>query len=78
MSTESEKVKAIIRDVFDFQKPIEDSYRPTDIEGWDSIGHVKLILRLEKEMNINFSIDELIEMETVGKMVAVIDRKLAS
>lgn len=77
MSELSEKVKSIIGDVFSISQPIEDELCPSDIEGWDSVGHVKLIVRLESELNINFDLDELIEMINVGSIISVIERKFA-
>jgi acyl carrier protein len=49
---------------------------PSDIEGWDSMGHVTLASSLEQEFNLSFDVDELMELENVREIVRVVQSKL--
>jgi acyl carrier protein len=49
---------------------------PGDVNAWDSMGHVTLASSLEQEFNVNFDVDELMEMENVREIVRVVQSKL--
>lgn len=48
--------------------------RPADVEGWDSLANVSIVFCLEEA----FGVDDLLlaGFETVGDLVALIDRRL--
>jgi acyl carrier protein len=49
---------------------------PSDIKGWDSMGHITLASSLEQEFDVNLDVDELMEMEDVREIVRILKRKL--
>lgn len=49
---------------------------PSDIPGWDSIGHLSLASNLEQTFAIDLDVDELIEMENVREIVRIISAKM--
>jgi acyl carrier protein len=49
---------------------------PGDIRAWDSMGHVTLASSLEREFNVTFDVDELMEMENVRAIVRIVQSKL--
>lgn len=72
-----EKVNEIFRDVFDDEDLIiTDSTNSDDIEDWDSLEHISLIISMEKEFNLKFDIKEVNKLENVGQMVDMIREKL--
>lgn len=72
-----EKVTAIFRDVFDDDDLIvTDSTNSDDIEDWDSLEHIALIVSMEKEFDMKFDIKEVNKLENVGQMVDMIVSKL--
>ena len=72
-----EKVNEIFRDVFDDDTlVIVDSTNSDDIEDWDSLEHISLIISMEKEFNLKFDIKEVNKLENVGGMVDMIKEKL--
>ena len=72
-----EKVTRIFRDVFDDDTlVIEDSTTSSDIEDWDSLEHIALIVSMEKEFDLKFDIKEVNKLENVGEMVDLIISKL--
>lgn len=72
-----EKVNEIFRDVFDDKTlVIVDSTNSDDIEDWDSLEHISLIISMEKEFDMKFDIKEVNELENVGQMVDMIKMKM--
>ena len=48
----------------------------SDVQGWDSIAHVKLLIALEDRFRIRFTTGEAARMENVGHMVEYIEKRL--
>jgi acyl carrier protein len=73
-----EKLAEIIRTVFD-DDSVEIDSRTTahDVDGWDSLSHVNLILAIESGFNIKFSQKELLTFKNVGDLHDCIETKLA-
>lgn len=72
-----EKVTAIFRDVFDDDAlVITDSTNSSDIEDWDSLEHITLVVSMEKEFNLKFDLKEVNALANVGEMVDLIASKL--
>ncbi len=67
----------IFQQVFD-DPALEVSAATTadDVEGWDSLSHVNLILAVEQGFGIRFSQKELLTFQNVGDMLASIEGKL--
>lgn len=77
MSTK-EKLQEVFRDVFDDEEiEIERETTAEDIDAWDSLTHVQLIVAVEKEFQVKFSTVEVMKMKNVGEFIDLIDRKLA-
>ncbi len=67
----------IFRNVFDDTSlMVNDSTTSNDIEDWDSLEQINLVVAIEKKFNIKFSINEVIEFKNVGEMVDKIMSKL--
>ena len=72
-----EKVQRIFREVFDDDTlVIEDSTNSSDIEDWDSLEHITLVVSIEKEFGLKFDLKEVNELANVGEMVDLIASKL--
>ena len=70
-------VTEIFRDVFDDEELIiGDETNSSDIEDWDSLEHITLIISMEKEFNMKFDIKEVNKLENVGQMIDLIMRKM--
>ena len=67
------RLATIFEDVFD-----EDSIKITpelsakDVDGWDSLAHIRLILTVEKAFKIKLSTSEVGKLENVSDLVAII------
>lgn len=72
------KVKQIISDVLDL--PDVQLTRETtaeEVEGWDSLNHINIILAVEQHFGIKVRTAEIEELRNVGELVDVVDSKMA-
>jgi len=75
------QLEKIIRDVFDDDE-IEISPETTagDVDGWDSLNHINLIVAVEQHFGVKFATAEIsglkAEGQNVGTFLQLIDRKL--
>ena len=73
-----EKLQEVFRDVFDDEEIIIDADTTAeDIDAWDSLTHVQLIVAVEKEFAVKFSTVEIMKMKNVGEFIDLINKKLA-
>ena len=47
----------------------------SDIDEWDSLAQVGLILIIERTFSIKFSVEDINDLANVGEMVSLIDAK---
>ena len=72
-----EKLQEIFRNVFDDDEIVLfDEMTSADVEDWDSLSHVNLILKIEKEFGVKFTVDEITNTENVGQFIKLINEKL--
>jgi acyl carrier protein len=71
-----EKLNPIFREVFENDSiNITPQTTANDVEGWDSLSHVTLILAIETEFKIRFTQKELMTFRNVGDLMAFIRAK---
>jgi len=51
---------------------------PEDIQGWDSLGHLSLVTALQDELGVEFEVNEVMDMDSVKKVVAICETKIAA
>jgi len=75
--TTLEKLNGIFRTVFDNDDlDIRPEMTANDVDGWDSLSHVNLILAVEKGFGIRFTQRELLTFKNVGDLLKSIERQL--
>lgn len=68
-----EMLDEVFQDVFDMDDlHVNDNTTANDIEDWDSLEHINLVLAIERKFKIKFSMDEVLKFNNVGEMVDVI------
>jgi len=71
------KIRAAFQSSFDVDpQTITIDTEPSDIPGWDSMGHVTLVTNLEQIFELTFDVDELMAMENVKEICRVVESKL--
>lgn len=69
-------VQEIFRDILDDEEIVlEDSTTADDVEGWDSLTHIQLIVAVEKQFKIKFTSKEILSWRNVGEMIDSIAAK---
>jgi acyl carrier protein len=67
------RMTGIFEDVFnDSSIEITPTLSAKDVDGWDSLTHIRLILTIEKAFKIKFSTSEIGKFENVGDLVTLI------
>lgn len=65
-----EKLNEIFCDVLDLDEvQLTDETSAEDIEEWDSLSHIQLIVAIEKEFKLKFTSKEIMSWKNVGEMV---------
>ena len=65
-----EKLNEIFCDVLDLDEvELNDETSAEDIEEWDSLSHIQLIVAIEKEFIIKFTSKEIMSWKNVGEMI---------
>ncbi|MCC8935231.1 MULTISPECIES: acyl carrier protein [Bradyrhizobium] len=70
------KLTAVFQDVFD-----EDDLALTpqttadDVDGWDSLSHIRLVLAVSKAFGVKFSASEIGNLKNVGEFADLIEKK---
>jgi acyl carrier protein len=76
--TTLEKLNGIFRTVFDNDEiNIQPEMTANDVDGWDSLSHVNLILAVEQGFGIKFNQRELMTFKNVGDLLRSIESKLS-
>ena len=78
-----ESIKQEITDIFEEVMDLEevtltDDTTANDIEEWDSLSHIRLIIAIERSFGIKFSNAEIESLKKFGDLVALVGRKKAA
>ena len=72
-----DKLTEVFRTVFDDSSiTINENTTANDIEDWDSLEHINLIVGVEKKFGVKFNITEVGGLKNVGEMVDLISTKI--
>jgi acyl carrier protein len=67
---------AVFRDVLDNDAlTLTETTSAKDVEGWDSITHVLIVVAVEKKFRIKFTAGEIQRLQNVGDLATLIRAK---
>jgi acyl carrier protein len=68
-----ERLTEIFRDIFDDDSiSVTPELSAKDVDGWDSLTHIRLMLTVEKAFKIKFSTSEIGALKEVSDLVTLI------
>lgn len=71
-----EKINEVFRSVFDDDDlTVDRETTAADVEGWDSVMHVTLLINMEKAFGMKFSSSAVAGLKSVGDLADLIDAR---
>ena len=72
-----DELQELFRDILDIDDLIlVDTTSANDIDEWDSLAHINLVVAIEREFKVRFALGELLDLKTIGDMVQLTSTKL--
>jgi acyl carrier protein len=74
-------VRGVMADVFDIdvdETAVTPETTANDIEEWDSLSHIRLIVAVERKFKVKFTNSEIESLKRVGDLVALVETKQAA
>jgi acyl carrier protein len=73
------RLTEIFREVFDDESiEIRDEMTAKDVEEWDSLNHINLIVAVERNFKVRFTTKEVANVANVGEFIALLKGKLSA
>ncbi|MFC1585754.1 acyl carrier protein [Fibrobacterota bacterium] len=71
------QVEEVIRTTFNLDSQIiDENWTSENLPQWDSMGHLNLMMALEKKFNIKFEIEEMFQIQSLKDASNIIESKL--
>jgi acyl carrier protein len=72
-----DKLTLIFQDVFDDEDIyLDENTCSDDIEEWNSLNHISLILEIQEKWNIIIQPEQIVELTDVGRFVSLISNHM--
>jgi len=76
MSTMTARLRAVVARTFRIRvEQVDDATTPAAVAAWDSLGQIDLVTALEQEFSVEFGLDEIMLMNSVGEIRSVLERR---
>ena len=73
-----ERLTDVFRDVFDDDTIVIDRRTTAaDVDGWDSLAHIRLLLSVERAFKVSLTASEIGKLKSVGDLMDLLERKTA-
>ena len=70
---------SVFRDVFDDESLVlRPDLTAPEVENWDSLSHINLIVAVERQFKVKFTTAEVVSLTNVGELAGLIQQKRAS
>jgi acyl carrier protein len=71
-----QRLSTVLQEVFDDDElEATPDLTASDVEGWDSLKHIRLVLSVEKAFHISFSASEIGNLKNIGELASLIEAK---
>ena len=70
------RLKKVILNVFpELQIEINENMNPNNIDEWDSMSHLNLVMQVQEEFNITMDFNDVISIESIGDIMTLLEKK---
>jgi len=74
-----DRLEKVFQHVFDDPAiRIYEEMTADDLEDWDSVMHINLLVTIEKEFDVRFTTEDVMETANVGQFISLLEKKLAT
>ncbi len=74
----TQKIRDVVADELDLSDlELTPDTQASDVEGWDSLAHLRIMLGLEQSFGVRFDVSEISSVENIGGLVALIRSKVS-
>ena len=74
---EFNKLKQVVSDILEVDiDDINENSSPDNIEKWDSLSHIKLVMAIEVEFNVKLTSDDMMDMLSVKLIKMILAERL--
>jgi len=71
-----DRLTPLLRDVFDDDNLVASpDLTASKVDGWDSLGNVRLFIEIERAFAVRFSATDITSLKNVGELAALIEKK---
>lgn len=75
----SERLRnTILRELSLEDFPLSEATLASEVPGWDSLNHVRILIAVEKEFGIRFRSLEVIRLSNIGALQALVEKKMGT
>lgn len=75
MDETTEKLTQLIARLFRCEvSDLNDGTGPGDVPGWDSLGHVTLMVEIQKQFGSHVPLEDAIEVESIADLAGILRR----
>ena len=72
------RFEPIFRDLFDeYEGPVTEALTAADVEQWDSLANVQLVVMAEKAFGVKFATGEIASLKNLGALADLVAAKKA-
>lgn len=69
-------LETVLADILQIPKEtVNDELAMKDLDTWDSLKHMELIVSLEQQLGIQLTFDEIVAMKSVGDIKRVLSKR---
>ncbi|HZS53655.1 MAG TPA: acyl carrier protein [Bryobacteraceae bacterium] len=70
------EIQQILRDVFNDETiVIDDNTTADDVEGWDSLNNIRLMVQVERKFGFRFKTSEVAGLKNVGELIKIVEQR---
>jgi len=70
------RVQKTLASVFSsLEGDFKEEWGPNEIEDWDSMAHLNLVMAIGEEFEINLDFDEVMAIGTIGDILTILEKR---